>query len=77
MIDSDVDVDDSVVVMIGIKEAANFADEIEEESKPLPGKRKMGKDEDAPTTDPEVNGTLTIVVHLCFWYEFHYWFIIP
>ena len=63
MIDSDVDVNDAEVVMIRNKEGDNLIDEIEEESKQSKVKRKRVR-MDAPISNPEANGTLTIQVHL-------------
>lgn len=65
MSDSDAEVDDGEVVMINSDRhaAGRFESELELELKQKPLKRKRGKIEDA-SCDPDVNGTLTIVVHL-------------
>ena len=63
MIDSDVEVNDPEVVMIRNREGDNLIDEIEEESKQSGVKRKRVRI-DAPISNPEANGTLTITVHL-------------
>ena len=66
MIDSDVEIADGEVVLIGddllISDDKNL---MNEETKSLSAKKKRGKNQDAPSSVlPEKNGSLTITVNL-------------
>lgn len=65
MIDSDVEADDGVVVLIRNEPDAvdGVVNDLSGEFNPAPLKRKRGKHKETPC-DPDVNGKLTIVVHL-------------
>lgn len=66
MSDSDVEADDNDVIIVrnDIMPAAEFRNDLEGALIQIPLKRKRGNSEKRIPTNPDVNGILTIIVHL-------------